>query len=96
MNGVRDLTVKSAASGDRVQRSFLSDRSLSKHSCKLVGLLSICNIRSVRLIFWRLVKHLLIIWPLEDNLYLPWVMRFLLVPHLPRLVAWEQRITVAN
>ena len=32
MNGVRVLTVKSAASGDRVQRSFLSDRSLSKHS----------------------------------------------------------------
>ena len=31
MNTVRVLTVKSAASEDRVQRSFLSDRSLSKH-----------------------------------------------------------------
>ena len=31
MNSVRVLTVKSAASEDRVQRSFLSDRSLSKH-----------------------------------------------------------------
>ena len=31
MNSVRVLTVKSAASGDRVQCSFLSDRSLSKH-----------------------------------------------------------------
>ena len=31
MNSVRVLTVKSAASEDRVQCSFLSDRSLSKH-----------------------------------------------------------------
>ena len=31
MNGVRVLTVKSAASGDRVQCSELSDWSLSKH-----------------------------------------------------------------
>ena len=31
MNSVRVLTVKSSASEDRVQRSFLSDRSLSKH-----------------------------------------------------------------
>ena len=31
MNGVRVLTVKSAASGDRVQCSDLSDRSLLKH-----------------------------------------------------------------
>ena len=31
MNGMRVLTVKSAVSGDRVQCSFLSDRSLSKH-----------------------------------------------------------------
>ena len=31
MNGVRVLTVKSTVSGDRVQCSFLSDRSLSKH-----------------------------------------------------------------
>ena len=31
MNSVRVLTVKSAACEDRVQRSFLSDRSLSKH-----------------------------------------------------------------
>ena len=31
MNGVRVLTVKSAMSGDRVQCSFFSDRSLSKH-----------------------------------------------------------------
>ena len=30
MNGVYILTVVSHASGDRVQRSFLSDRSLSK------------------------------------------------------------------
>ena len=31
MNGMRVLSVKSAVSGDRVQCSFLSDRSLSKH-----------------------------------------------------------------
>ena len=31
MNGVRVLSVKSAASGDRVQCSDLSDWSLSKH-----------------------------------------------------------------
>ena len=31
MNSVRVLTVKSAACDDRVQCSFLSDRSLSKH-----------------------------------------------------------------
>ena len=31
MNGAHILSVKSAASGDRVQCSDLSDRSLSKH-----------------------------------------------------------------
>ena len=31
MNSVRVLTVKSAVSGDRVQCSFLTDRSVSKH-----------------------------------------------------------------
>ena len=31
MNGVRALTVKYAANGNKVQCSFLSDRSLSKH-----------------------------------------------------------------
>ena len=31
MNGMRVLTVKSAVSGDRVQCSFLTARSLSKH-----------------------------------------------------------------
>ena len=31
MNGIRVLTVKSQTSGHRVQLSFLSDRSLSKH-----------------------------------------------------------------
>ena len=42
--------LKCAASGDRVQRSFLSDRRLSKHLHSQVNftLLSICNRRSVR------------------------------------------------
>ena len=31
MKGMRVLTVKSVASGDRVQCTFVSDRSLSKH-----------------------------------------------------------------
>ena len=31
MNSVQDLTLKMAMSVDRFQRSFLSDRSLSKH-----------------------------------------------------------------
>ena len=30
------------------------------------------------------------------NPHLPWVLSFLLVPHLPRLVAWERRTTVAD
>ena len=61
MNGVRALTVKSAASGDRVQRSFLSDRSLSGHLLHThvnFSVLSVCNRRNVRLIFWRLGKHI--------------------------------------
>ena len=33
---------------------------------------------------------------LKYNLGLPWVMSFLLTPHLPRLVTWEWRSTVAN
>ena len=36
MNGMRVLTVKSAASDDRVQRSFLSDRSLSNISISYI------------------------------------------------------------
>ena len=39
MNDGRVLTVKSAASGDRVQLSFLSDRSLSKHSSEFFSLI---------------------------------------------------------
>ena len=49
MNGV--LTVISAASEERVQSSFLNDRSLSKcllHIQVNLTLLSVCNRRSVR------------------------------------------------
>ena len=46
MNSVRVLTVKSAASEDRVQRSFLSDRSLSKHLYILYIYISIIYILS--------------------------------------------------
>ena len=46
MNSVRVLTVKSAASEDRVQRSFLSDRSLSKHLYSLYIYISIIYIIS--------------------------------------------------
>ena len=51
MNGVRVLAVKSVASGDGVQCSLLSDRSLSYHllhTQENFTLLSICNRRSVR------------------------------------------------
>ena len=57
MNVVHVLTVKSAASGDRVQRSFLGDRSFSKHLLHTqmnFSLLSICNRNSVLLLFWLL------------------------------------------
>ena len=65
MNGVCVLTVKSTASGDRVQCSLLRDGSLSRHLHIQANfsLLSICNRYSVRLIFWRLGKHLLSIQP---------------------------------
>ena len=46
MNGVRVLTVNSAVSGDRVQCSFLSDRSLSKHLYILYIYISIIYILS--------------------------------------------------
>ena len=46
MNGVRVLTVKSTVSGDRVQCSFLGDRSLSKHLCILYIYISIIYISS--------------------------------------------------
>ena len=46
MNSVRVLTVKSAASEDRVQCSFLSDRSLSKHLYILYIYISIIYILS--------------------------------------------------
>ena len=51
MNGVRVLTKKIAAWGDRVLHSFLSDRRLSKHIHTQVNfsLLSICNRHSMRL-----------------------------------------------
>ena len=39
MSGVRVLTVKRVASGDRVQCSFLNRRSLSKHSRELLSLI---------------------------------------------------------
>ena len=50
MNGVRVLTVVSHASEDRVQRSFLSDRSLLKRLLPTQvnnSLLFICNRHSV-------------------------------------------------
>ena len=50
----------------------------------------------MRLIFWHPGNHLLIIRPLKYNLDLPWVMSFLLVPHLPRLIGWERRTAVAS
>ena len=46
MNGMRVLSVKSAVSGDRVQCSFLSDRSLSKHLYILYIYISIIYILS--------------------------------------------------
>ena len=68
MNGVRVLRVESPVSGDIVQGSFLSNRSLSKHPPHIqvkgsnITLLYIwrgqCNWRSVSLIFWRLGKRL--------------------------------------
>ena len=88
MNGVRVSTVNCAAC------------SVVKGACQNtqanVSLSSICNRRSVQLIFCRLWKHLLISKPLEYKLDLPWVMSFLLGLHLPRLVAWEGRTTVAD
>ena len=46
MNGMRVLTVKSTVSGDRVQCSFLSDRSLSKHLYILYIYISIIYVSS--------------------------------------------------
>ena len=46
MTGMRVLSVKSAVSGDRVQCSFLSDRSLSKHLYILYIYISIIYILS--------------------------------------------------
>ena len=46
MNGMRVLTVKSTVSGDQVQCSFLSDRSLSKHLYILYIYISIIYILS--------------------------------------------------
>ena len=46
MNSVHVLTVNSAVSGDRVQCSFLSDRSLSKHLYILYIYISIIYISS--------------------------------------------------
>ena len=63
MNGVRVLTVNSAAHRDRVQCSLLSGRSLSKHllhSQVNFDLLCICNRRSVWLLVRRLGKHIVI------------------------------------
>ena len=33
---------------------------------------------------------------LKHNLDLPWIMSYLLVPHLPKLVHWEPRTSVAD
>ena len=66
INGVCVLTLKSHASGDRDQRSFISDRSLTKyllHTTVKFSLLSIYNRRSVWLLLWLLGKHLLTIRP---------------------------------
>ena len=60
------------------------------HTQANFSLLSVCNRRSVRLLFWRVGKHLAIIRPLEYYLDLLGVMSFLLVPLLPRLVAWDR------
>ena len=48
MNGMRVLTVKSAVSGDRVQYSFLSDRSLSNISISYIYI----YINYIYLIIW--------------------------------------------
>ena len=54
----------------------------------------LCNRHSAWLLFqW---KHLVIIWPLKYNLDPPQVMSIHLVPHLPRMVRWEQRTTVLH
>ena len=52
MNGVRVLTAKKSASGDRVQRSFHVDSSLSKHIHTQANFtqISICDRRSVLLV----------------------------------------------
>ena len=50
----------------------------------------------MRLLFWRLGNHLLIIQTLRYILVLPQVMSFLLVPHLPRLMGWERRTAVVD
>ena len=46
MNSVRVLSVKSAVSGDRVQCSFLTDRSLLKHLYILYIYISIIYVLS--------------------------------------------------
>ena len=62
MNGVNALTVKSAGVETEVS-TFLSDMSLSKHlhTEAKFSTIPICNRRGVRLLFWRLWKHLAII-----------------------------------
>ena len=61
-----------------------------------ISLLSICNRHSMRLLFWHLGLHLGIIWFKKYNLDLPWVISFLLIPHLPKLVTWQRRKFVAD
>ena len=88
MKGVRVLTAQSAL---RVLtefdvRLFVTAACQNTHAC--FSLLFICHRRSVRLLFWCLGMHLVTIRPYIY--YLDLAMRFLLVPHLPRLVDWQR------
>ena len=54
--------------------------------------LSICNRRSVRLLFLGLRKLLLLIRPEKYNMDVPKIMSFVLVPHMPRLDAMVAKL----
>ena len=47
--------------------------------------------RYMRLLFWHVWKHLLLIWPLKCKPDLPGIMSFPLLHNLPRLVSRERR-----
>ena len=103
MNGVRVLTVKSAASGEWVQCTFLVIAAcldifpmpLYWREVTLLPYL-ICSRHSVRYIFWQVGKHLFSIRPYVYDVELSGVISFVMVPHLLWLVSWERRTTVSN